>query len=207
MRRLLLGAALAIGAVGLAALAWHLHRASLDSQLARFHVGRAATFEQAKREIAAIETRSDGDDSIRELTSGWRTGNPSFDRYLAMYVSDPASSEALRRAFSQEFSWRPQLLHDWAHYWSWRAKQEPSDEIASIAGYLETLSAAAAPRQLTWREVLDVQAAFTLTGHADLARRLATDQWADRYQTWKKDGPDFSGVGRPKNPLPERSDL
>jgi hypothetical protein len=203
MRRLLLAAVLTIGVVGLAALAWYLRRASLDSQLASFRVGRAATFEQAKREIAALEERPDRDEALRELTSGWRTGNPSFDRYLAMYVSDRASSEALRSAFSHELSWRPELLADWAHFWSWRAKQAPPDEIASIAGYLETLSAGATPRQLTWREVLDVQAAFTLTGRADLARRLAPDQWAERYRTWKKDRLDLSGINRPDNPLPE----
>ena len=191
--------------VGLAAGAWWYFKGSAAaSQLASYRIGQAATFEQAKREIAAIERQPNRDDALRELMSGWRTGNSSFDLYLATYASEPESSEALRRAFSWELSWRPELLTDWAHFWSWRTKLSPPDEIASIADYLEAMSKAESARPLTWREVLDLQAAFTLTGRADLARRLAPDNWAERYRAWRKDNPDFSQVSRPAKPLPDR---
>src|ERR1700688_1787647 len=87
---------------------WYSQDGSVGSQLASFRIGQAESFEQAKVEIAVIERQPNGDEGLRELMSGWRTGNPSFDLYLARYVSEPESSEALRRAFSWELSWRPE---------------------------------------------------------------------------------------------------
>jgi len=197
-------AAVAVAAaLGLAIVVWNYsHRPVVGAQLAAYRIGQARSFDEAKREIAAIERQPNNDESLRELVSGWRIGSQSFDFYLAAYLSDRQSSEGLRRLFSLELSWQPERLTDWAHFWSWRSKLAPADEIASIADYLAALSAAADRRELTWREVLDFQAALALTGHADLARRLAPDNWQGRYRAWSESRPDFTQVGRPDRPLP-----
>ena len=204
MQRLLLATMCAFAVLCLIVGAWwYIDRSSVGSQLASYRIGQAQSFEQAKREIAAVEQQPNAEPALRELVSGWRTGNQSFDFYLATYLGDPQCSEALRRLFSLELAWRPELLGDWAHYWSWRCKQSPADEIAAISDYLAALSAADSVRQLTWREVLDVQAAFVLTGHDDLSRRLAPDNWAERYRAWRKAKPDLKQVPRPEKPLPD----
>ena len=203
MRRLVLLMLVAgvLGGSGVGAWYWFGPTSAL-SQLACYRIGRAENFEQAKREIMAVERQTNRDDALRELMSGWRTGNPRFDLYLATYAEGPDSSEAFRRACSLELSWRPELLDDWAHFWSWRAKQSPSEEAASIDAYLQALSAADTPRLLTWRDVLDFQAALTLTGHADLALRIAPDNWLGRYHAWRQAQPEFSHLERPPKPLP-----
>lgn len=202
MRRLVL-LILVAGTLGIGLGAWYYFgHTSARMQLSSYRIGQAENFAQAKREIAALEHQSNRHEALRELMPGWRTGNPVSDQYLATYASEPDSSEAFRRAFSLELSWRPELLDDWAHFWSWRAKQPPSDEIASIDDYLEALSTADPPRQLTWREVLDLQAVLTLTGHADLARRIVPDNWLGRYRAWRDTNPEFSHIERPDTPLP-----
>jgi hypothetical protein len=204
MRRLPLAVILAGLTFGLAAAAWwYLDKTAAQSRLAAFRVGQAASFAEAKREIEAIERQPEHEAALRELVSGWRTGNQAFDYYLAAYVSDRQSSEDLRRLFALELSWRPEVLADWAQYWSWRAKQSPDAEVASIADYLNTLASAEPPRRLTWREVLDLQAALTVTGRDDLAVRIGPDNWSQRAQTWRQTAPDFTRIHRPAMPLPD----
>lgn len=182
--------------------AWYFDLTSVGSQLASFRIGQAESFDQARREIGAVESQPNAESALRDLVSGWRTGNQSFDFYLASYLGDPQCSEELRRLFSLELAWRSELLADWAQYWSWRSKQSPRDEIAAIGDYLAVLSDPNKPRRLTWREVLDLQAAFALTGHTDLAHRLAPDNWVERYRAWRAAEPDVTQVARPKEPLP-----
>lgn len=201
VRRLLLLAALLAAACLIAAVWWHQAGGGVGPQLAAYRIGQAANYGEAAREIAALERQPDRDHVLREVASGWGTGNQQFDYYLARRVSDPQAGEALRRAFSLELSWRPELLPRWAHYWSWRVKQPPADEIASIAEYLDALATADPPRRLTWREVLNLQAVFTLTDQLELAKRLAPDNWPGRYRSWQTPrGGDFN-VERPKAPF------
>jgi hypothetical protein len=203
MRRYWLAGVVVAGAFGLAIAVWNYsYRPAVGAQLAAYRVGQAHSFDEAKREIAAVERQPNHDERLRELGSGWRTGSQTFDFYLAAYLGDRQSSEGLRRLFSLELSWRPERLADWAHFWSWRCRLAPADEIASIADYLAALSAAAEGRELSWREVLDFQAALALTGHAELARRLGPDNWKGRYRTWSESRPDFTQVSRPDRPLP-----
>jgi hypothetical protein len=202
-RHSLAGIILATGAIGLAIAVWNYsQRPAVGAQLAVYRIGRARSFDEAKREIAAVERQPNNDEALRELVSAWRSGNQAFDFYLAAYLGDRQSSEALRRLFSLELSWHSDRLADWAQFWSWRSRREPDDEIASIADYLAALSTAADRRELTWREVLDFQAALALTGQADLARRLAPENWRDRYRAWSEGAPDFARLARPDRPLP-----
>ncbi|HWB08823.1 MAG TPA: hypothetical protein VG826_06355 [Pirellulales bacterium] len=194
---------IAVAATGLGIGVWNYsHRVAVRSQLAVYRIGQARSFDQAKHEIASVEQQPNSEESLRELVSAWRGGNQTFDFYLADYLDDPQSSDELRRLFSLELSWHSDRLADWAHFWSWRSRLAPAEEIASIADYLGVLSAAADGRALTWREVLDFQATLALTGRADLARRLGPDNWQDRYQAWNESSPDFTRVNRPDRPLP-----
>jgi hypothetical protein len=202
MRRFLTAIVFATAAMALVAAAfWYLGGPPVGAQLAAYRVGQAKSFASAKHEIASIERQSNHEAALRELVSGWRTGNQVFDFYLAGYLTDRQSSEDLRRLFSLELSWRPELLADWAHYWSWRTKQSPAEEIASVADYLDALSPVDPPRRLTWREVLDLQSALSLTSHADLALRLGPDNWIERYRGWRTIAPDFAQVRRADKPF------
>jgi hypothetical protein len=204
MRRYWLVAVVAAAALGLAIALWsYSHHPAVGAQLAVYRIGQARSFDEAKREIAAVERQPKNDESLRELVSAWRSGNQAFDLYLASYLGDRQSSEALRRLFSLELSWHSERLVDWAHFWSWRSRLEPAEEIASVADYLAALSTAGDGRGLTWREVLDFQAALALTGSTDLARRLGPDNWQDRYRVWSEGKPDFVSVARPERPLPD----
>lgn len=204
MRRFTLAVILAGVALGLVAAGWwFVDKNAAAPQFAAYRVGRAASFAEAKREIAAIERQPNHDAALRELVAGWRTGNPAFDFYLAAYVSDRQSSDDLRHLFSNELSWRPDLLTDWAHFWSWRAKQSPDVEAASIAEYLDALASTDPPRKLSWREILDLQATFTNTAHQDLAIRISPDNWPQRFQAWRQSAPSVTGIRRPKLPLPD----
>lgn len=182
---------------------WVYHnRVALGRQVASYQVGAAADYAAARREMAWFESGADRDAKLRDLAAGWGTGNQQFDYYLARYLGDPQSSDALRQTFSRELAWRPELLPRWAHFWCWRAKTDPAEEIASIVAYLTTLAAAQPPRQLTWREVLDLQAVFQQSGQAELAKRLGPDNWQARFQAWSKE--DVSAtVKRPANPFPD----
>ena len=162
----------------------YLFRNQLAHQWATYRVGAADSFEEARTEINRLENGPDRDARLRELVRKWGTGNQQFDLYLARYVGNPDSSESLRKTFSLEFGWREELLPRWAHYWSWRAAREPDREITSILAYLDLLTAADSSKTITWREVLDLQAVFQLTGQPRLAKRLSPDNWRDRYRNW-----------------------
>jgi len=204
MRRLLIATGLALLAVGLAAGAWfYLHPSPWAAQFAGYRVGAAQTYSLAKPEIAAFDSGSGRTAKDRELAAGWGTGNQQFDFYLARYLGESECSDDLRQAFSLEFGWRPELLPRWAHFWAWRTKQAPEAEIASIIDYLEALAGAEPPRLLTWREVLDLQAVFTLTGKPELARRLTPDNWSRRFAEWSRAKGEEHRVERSSSPFPD----
>lgn len=180
----------------------YLGREKLIRQWACYRVGAADSYDQARSEIAWFEQGPKRRQRLEELVAKWGTGNPRFDRYLARYVSDPASSEELRKRFSLELGWRDVLLARWAHFWRWQAKREPDEEIASVVRYLNTLVEVDPPRELTWREVLDLQAVLTLTGHPDMAHRLDPTSWQARYRRWEQIRPDpLPPIPRPEEPF------
>jgi hypothetical protein len=80
-------------------------------------------------------------------------------------------------------SWRLGLLPAWGEHWR-RLKDNPEQERTSIRRYLEALRAADPPRQITWRDVLDLQALLQLDGQGELAHRLTPDNWRGRYERW-----------------------
>ena len=202
MRRLLIATGLLLLAAGLAAGAWlYLRSSPLASQFAGYRVGAAATYSLAKPEIARFDSGSHRAAQDRELVRGWGTGNRQFDLYLARYLSEPECSDDLRQAFSLELGWRAELPARWARYWAWRAKQAPADEISAIDEYLAALARVEPPRLLSWREVLDLQAVFVLTGQAELARRLSPDNWRSRFRQWSESKPQPIRVERPDSPL------
>lgn len=203
IRRFVLSAVLLCALAGLVAgFWWRGGGGAVGQHLSAYRIGHSASYSQAAREIATLERSPDADETLRALAAGWGTGNQPFDYYVARRVSDPQASEALRRAFSLELSWRPELLPRWAHYWSWRVKQPPAEEIRSIAEYLDALAKADPPRHMTWREVLNLQAAFALTGQIELAKRLTPENWLGRYRGWEAKHASSKEVLRPKAPLP-----
>src|SRR3989337_2211904 len=110
----------------------------------------------------------------------------------------------MRKAFSLEFGWREECLPRWAHYWSWHTPQEPDREIASMVAYLDVLQTAAPSKTITWREVLDLQAIFLLTGEPRLAKRLDPENWRDRYRRWRESHREnLPHVARPGEPFPD----
>jgi len=183
---------------------YYANQERLARQWSVYRLGRAETLPQARAEIARLESGPDRQTAVRDLAAKWGTGNQQFDLYLAWYVGQPSSSELLREAFSLEFAWREPLLTRWAHYWGWRAQQEPDQEIASILAHLEALASSDPSQPIPWREVLNLQAAFELTGHARLAKRLHPDNWHERYRKWQKavQGA-IPRVARPEAPFPD----
>ena len=189
-------ASLAIGAW------WYVNRRELSRQWACYRVGAAESFSQAQHEIAWFETGPDRRDRLRDLTRKWGTGNRQFDLYLARHVDDLASSELLRETFSRELGRRKELLPRWARYWSHRAKLEPDRQIASTLSYLDTLVLARVTRTIPWREVLDLQAVFQLTGHGHLAADLSPENWQQQYRRWQQTRPArLSHTERPGKPF------
>jgi hypothetical protein len=200
MRRLLLaGLIVLVAAAGL----WMLvYRREIGRQLACYRVGSADAYELARQELAWIETGPDQDGKLRSLVARWGTGNERLDLYLARYALDPASSEAYREAFSLEMAWRPELLGDWGHYWSWRTA-DVAEEIASIRRYHDALSSTQPPRSITWRDVLILQAVFHVTGQGKLAERLTPKNWVGRYRRWLEAEAQWNtDFTRPQRPLP-----
>jgi hypothetical protein len=204
--RLWMRPAIAVAVVAcVAAGTWYyVNQQRLGRQWTSYRVGSATSFEDARSEIARMENAPDHQEKIRDLVSKWGTGNQQFDFYLAWYAGHRNSSEALRETFSLEFGWREELLPRWACYWSWRAPQEPDKEMASLVEYLDVLAAADAPQEITWREALNLQAVFELTGQTRLARRLSPGNWRDRYRTWQKARQSgIPHVARPETPFPD----
>ena len=59
-----------------------------------------------------------------------------------------------------------------------------------------------AAAEITWREVLDLQAIFQLTGQPRLALRLSPANWRQRLRTWQQDRPrPLPHVARPAAPF------
>jgi hypothetical protein len=200
-----MSAVLGVGAAVVAGAWWvAANWPRLARQWACHRVGNSATFDEARAAIAAMDRGPDRDALDRELVAQWSTGNPRFDLFLAGYVGQAQSSDFLREAFSLELAWRTPLSGRWAQYWLWRGAQEPDEELASLVTYLDLLAACDPPRRLSWREVLDVQALFTLTGRESLGYRLLPENWHDRYRQWLAVRPaSLPHVARPDYPFPD----
>jgi hypothetical protein len=180
------------------------HHRRLRQQWAAYQVGSAISFDHARRELSRLERGDDQESQIRELVSKWGTGNCQYDLYLARYVDHPDSSETLREMFSCELAWREQLLPRWAHFWCWQSESPIEKQVSAFLEYLNVLLQAEPPRKLTWREVLDLQAVFQLSGHSDLAKRLRPDNWQERFRRWQQvcEGAALPDA-RPKIPFPD----
>jgi len=200
--RILIGA-LAVALLALGAWAYFQRRALL-SQWHCYRVATAESYAVAEQELAWFEQGPGPRQRLAELAEKWGTGNTTFDLYLAQYVSQGQSSEALRAVFSQELGRRPGLLDRWAHYWAYRAPTDPGRQLASVVDYFEALAAPDAPKvAITWREVLDLQAVFFWTARPELAAGLSPENGLERFRRWQRErtGP-LPRVGRPSQPLP-----
>jgi hypothetical protein len=174
-----------VAIVVLAAGGWiYVYRQELARQVALSRVSAAPNYEEARRVLGWFEREPDRQLKLRALVRKWGTGNARFDRYLAQYVNDPASSDALREAFSLNLAWCDGHLSRWADYWGSRPGFEPEPRTRSLLAYLDLLLATPLAPSLTWREILDLQAIFTRTGQPHLALRLSPDNWRDRYRQW-----------------------
>jgi len=185
----------------------YVNRRRLADQWASYGVGAAESYDRARQRIARLETGERAKPRLRELVAKWGTGNRRFDEYLARYVTDPASSGRLRELFSRHLSSRPTLLSRWAHFWAHQASLEPREQIASYVAYLDEVAYAydgPTARRLTWREVLDLQAIFTLTGARDRAARLEPDNWRAPFRVWRETTPAKPPtIERPTEPFPD----
>ena len=189
-----------LAAIGLGVW-WYVNRERLAWQWSCYRVGAAGSFDEAQAEIARLETGPRSRAGIRELVGKWGTGNQRFDLYLARYLYQPNCTAALRESFCGELGCRPELLPRWAHCWSHLTELEPDQRIGSICGYLDTRKWW---QGITWREVLDLQAVFQLTGQGQFAERLTPDNWHDRYRRWQQVRPsELPHVARPKRPVPD----
>jgi hypothetical protein len=197
--------AFAVLAAGTLAILAYASRERLTRQWMAYRVGKAAGFDEARGALAWFETGSDREERLRELVARWGGGNSRFDFYLARYVASAESSEAIRKSFSLELAWREGLLPRWAHWWCWRAVQEPDRQIEEILAYVDVLDAAKdLPKEISWREILDLQAIFYLSGQPKWAERLTPANWRERYRQWRPSQPAGPlSVGRPAKPLPE----
>lgn len=201
LRWRLLTSVLAIVAL-IAGLAVYAQRETLRRQWLSFGAGTTETYAAAKDQFAWFEQGPDAGQRLPELVAHWGTGNGKFDVYLARYLHDAQSSEALRQAFSLELAWREELLPRWAHYWCYRAAIEPDQQIASAVDYFALLAGVEPPRAITWREVLDLQAVFQFSGQPRSALRLSPENWRERFRKWHQSRPkDLPHVARPAAPF------
>ncbi len=203
MRRSRLVLLIALSAVA-AALIWAwAKRDLLQCQWACYRVGAAASFQEAQPQIEWFERPAAPATSRAVLVAKWGTGNQRFDLYLARYLGEARCSNALRRQFAAQLGQREELLARWAHWWAWRAPLEPGDQVASVLEYHETLLAEARAQPITWREVLDLQAVFYLTGQPQRARGLSPENWAEHYRVWRETKAALPEITRPAAPLPD----
>jgi hypothetical protein len=188
---------------GLGLAAWcYVCREPLARQWSLYRVGAAATPREAEAELVRCETDPDPDAMIGELVDKWGTGNRQFDLRVAGHLDAPSCGESLRKAFAGQIGRQRELLQRWAHYWSWRSPLPLDQQTASVVAYLD-LAAADPSRTITWREVLDVQALFELTGRGELASELSPSNWRDRYRQWQRRRPaELPHAPRPKEPFP-----
>lgn len=180
----------------------YICREPLRRQWSLYRIGAVAAPQEAEAEIIHCETDPDPDAAIGELVDKWGTGNRQFDLRLATHLDAPSCGDSLREAFSEQIGGQPELLQRWAHFWSWRSPLPLDQQTASIVTYLDGV-AADPSRTITWREVLEVQALFELTGHGELARGLSPSDWRDRYRQWQRRRPaELPHNPRPKTPFP-----
>ena len=202
--RWLLLALLLMAGLGLGA-SCYVYRAPLARQWTLYRVGAAGSSQEAQEELVRCQTGPDREVMIGELVEKWGTGNRQFDQYLALHLGGASCGEPLRKAFSAELARREALLPRWAHYWSWRAQLPPDQQIASVLAYFDALLAAEPPRAITWREVLDLQAIFQLTGRPELAKGLSPDNWPQPYRRWQQSRPaKLPQIARPEEPFPAK---
>jgi hypothetical protein len=194
-------ALLVLMALGLSA--WcYVYRQPLRRQWTLYRIG-AAVPDEAEARIVACETSPDRDAMIGELVGKWGTGNRQFDLHLAAHVIGGSCGEPLRAAFATELGRHEELLNRWVHYWTWRAQLPPEQQMASVVAYLNALGQTDSPREITWHEVLDVQALFQVTGCGDLADDLTPANWRDRYAQWQRRRPaELPHIARPEEPFP-----
>jgi len=195
--------AIALLAAGAAAVGGYVNRERLTRQWMAYRVGRAAGDEEARQALAWFETGPDRDERLRELVARWGDGNQQFDFQLARYVSSPESSESLRKSFSLALAWREGLLPRWTHWWCWRAGRDPSRQADEILAYVDLLDKAQDHREISWREVLDLQAIFCASGQPKWAERLQPSNWRDRFRQWRTSRPaERIRIEKPAQPLP-----
>lgn len=182
----------------------YLHRHSLKRDWTLYRVGAAGSSQEADGRIAACEASPESDVMIPALVHKWGSGNRQFDLYLALHVGGKSCGETLREAFAKELQRRKGLLDDWAHYWTWRAQLPPDHQMASVVVYHDALATAEPPRDITWRDVLDLQAIFQLTGFDELARDIEPSNWRECYAKWQKSRPaQLPRIARPEEPFPK----
>ncbi len=168
-----------------------------------YAIGAARSFDEAKPHLVWLDRHASCPESVAELVARWGAGNGRFDLHLARYIDSPESSETLRGAFARQLAARPELLHRWAHYWTWRAREEPDQLVASTVAFFDLLAQAQPGRTITWRDVLDLQAVWGLCGEADRVKDLDRRRWSDVYTQWKRTRADpLPHVRRPEVPLP-----
>jgi hypothetical protein len=177
-------------------------RQPLLRQWALYRIGAAASLPEAEAELVRCETSFDHDAMIDELVGKWGAGNRQFDLHLAAHLGGASCGEPLRAAFAAEIGRHAGLLERWARYWMWRAPLPPEQQMDSVTAYLDTLAAANPSHDITWREVLDVQALFQLTGQDELAQGLTPANWRDRYRRWQRSRPaELPRLSRPEEPF------
>lgn len=203
MRRFGLALLIGLCAVLAVALLWvWAKRELLACQWACYRIGAAPSFEEALPQFAWFEQPSAPAAAQAVLVAKWGAGNQRFDFYLARYLAEARCSNSLRREFSAQLGRRPELLERWAHWWAWRAPLEPREQVASVLKYHETLLVQASTQPITWREVLDLQAVFYLTGQTARAQGLSPENWDEHYRVWREAQRVLPELNRPATPLP-----
>ncbi len=203
LKRLLYACAL-IAAVAAGVGAWH-EREHLARQYQCYRVGAAATYPQAQ----ALMLRFDTPQAVRSLVDKWGRGNPKFDVYLVRFAHEPSCPDAVRAALSRQVASSEPLAKRWAHLWRFRCEDPPQREYRQLAEYLTALLNSDEALPVTWRDVLDLQALFSDTGHWMLARGLTPQNWRQRFVEWQRlvgGQPALWTLNRPGRPLPDGPD-
>lgn len=196
-------AVMALGGLILAGGWLYLQQEALARFWACYRVSSATNYPQAKNEMAWFTTGPDRVARLHDLVSLWGSGNDEFDRNLVLYLQDPDCDDSLREAFSLELAWRPELLSRWAHCWCHIGRLEPDENFESIVRYIDTLAMAEDQREITWRDVLDLQAAFELADCRELALRLNPENYLTRHADWIALGrPQAASLVRPQHFFP-----
>lgn len=200
------GKLLAVMALGglLLAVGWlYFQKEAVTRFWACYRVSSATNYPQAKTEMTWFSAGPDRVARLHDLVSLWGSGNEEFDRNFVLYLQDPDCDDSLREAFSLELAWRPELLSRWAHCWCHVGRLEPEENFESIVRYIDTLAVAEPQREITWRDVLDLQAAFELAECRELALRLNPENYLSRHSEWVELGrPRAANLVRPQHFFP-----